>query len=172
MKISELMENVPGAQLPIKNITYTPPKELGGTGKPLSLTPQQIQQLVKVNNLTYSPQAIKQVQQGRVEAPVVQNVAGKLQVVAGGDVLAALANSGQKVKVVVQPPQAPAPAVRTVPGQQAAAKPVAKQPGKIAQAAGAVASAKDKWNQGAMAANRVAGAISGIAGAVDRFSGK
>ena len=178
MKIRELLEayslNTNMPQPRINQISYTIPKELGGTGKPVMLNPQQIQQLVKTGGLTYTQQALKQVQTGRVEAPVVQSVNGKLEVVDGGDVLAALANSGQKVRVIVQQPQQAAATSggKPAPGQARGQAPATNAPGKIAQAVGAVSAVKGKWDQGAMAANRLSSKIASVASFADRFGSK
>lgn len=98
MKIIELLEAAPQM-----NLRYAP--QQGVQGKPLDLTPLQVQQIVKANKLTTTPQAQQAVGKGAVPMPVVIKTGTGFQVVSGGDILASLANSPSKVRVMIQDPQ-------------------------------------------------------------------
>jgi hypothetical protein len=98
MKIIELLEAAPQM-----NLRYAP--QQGVQGKPLDLTPLQVQQIVKANKLTTTPQAQQAVGKGAVPMPVVTKTGTGFQVVSGGDILASLANSPSKVRVMIQDPQ-------------------------------------------------------------------
>ena len=169
MKIRELLEAAP--QL---NLRYVPQR--GIEGKTIDLTPQQLQQLVKANKLTITPQAQQVIGKGTVPMPVVTQSGAGFSVVSGGDILASLANSPSKVRVMVQSPQQ-AQHQQQVQQQQLANKPAgtsqAQQTMAAAQAQktapkgpGIATKVKQGYSAGSAAARRVGATISGIAGTV------
>lgn len=157
MKISELLEA--SNDLPV---SYVPPKpeEVPG-GRAATITPDIAKLIVKSNKLVTTPQAIAALRSGKVPTPIVQKVGSGWNVLAHGDVIAAMSTAPNKaIKVVTMPPNyVPAqPATNTVPGQQGAQQPGMK-PG------GTTISAQQKTNQPGLASQAKAGYNSGSAAA-------
>ena len=164
MKISELVEA--SNDLPV---SYVPPKaeEVPG-GRAATITPEIAKLIVKSNKLVTTPQAIAALRSGKVPTPIVQKVGSGWNVLAHGDVIAAMSTAPNKaIKVVTMPPNfVPAqPATNAVPGQQGA-QPQGMKPGGTTISAqqrtnqpGLVAQAKSGYNAGKDAASNVSGSI-------------
>jgi hypothetical protein len=172
MKISELVEA--SNDLPV---SYVPPapEEVPG-GRAATITPEIAKQIVKANKLVTTPQAIAALRSGKVPTPIVQKVGSGWNVLAHGDVIAAMSTAPNKaIKVVTMPPNfVPAqPATNAVPGQQGAQQPGMKTGGTTISAQqktnqpGLVAQAKGGYNAGSNAARNLAYKVQG---AVNSFT--
>jgi hypothetical protein len=172
MKISELTEA--SNDLPV---SYVPPapEEVPG-GRAATITPEIAKQIVKANKLVTTPQAIAALRSGKVPTPIVQKVGSGWNVLAHGDVIAAMSTAPNKaIKVVTMPPNfVPAqPATNAVPGQQGAQQPGMKTGGTTISAQqktnqpGLVAQAKGGYNAGSNAARNLAYKVQG---AVNSFT--
>lgn len=172
MKISELVEA--SNDLPV---SYVPPapEEVPG-GRAATITPEIAKQIVKLNKLVTTPQAIAALRSGKVPTPIVQKVGSGWNVLAHGDVIAAMSTAPNKaIKVVTMPPNfVPAqPATNAVPGQQGAQQPGMKTGGTTISAQqrtnqpGLVAQAKGGYNAGANAARNLGYKVQG---AVNSFT--
>lgn len=168
MKISELTEA--SNDLPV---SYVPPapEEVPG-GRAATITPEIAKLIVKTNKLVTTPQAIAALRSGKVPTPIVQKVGSGWNVLAHGDVIAAMSTAPNKaIKVVTMPPNfVPAqPATNAVPGQQGAQQPGMKTGGTTISAQqktnqpGLVAQAKGGYNAGANAARSLAYKVQGAA---------
>jgi hypothetical protein len=172
MKISELVEA--SNDLPV---SYVPPapEEVPG-GRAATITPEIAKLIVKSNKLVTTPQAIAALRSGKVPTPIVQKVGSGWNVLAHGDVIAAMSTAPNKaIKVVTMPPNfVPAqPATNAVPGQQGAQQPGMKPGGTTISAQqktnqpGLVAQAKGGYNAGANAARNLGYKVQG---AVNSFT--
>jgi hypothetical protein len=166
MKISELVEA--SNDLPVS-------EEVPG-GRAATITPEIAKQIVKANKLVTTPQAIAALRSGKVPTPIVQKVGSGWNVLAHGDVIAAMSTAPNKaIKVVTMPPNfVPAqPATNAVPGQQGAQQPGMKTGGTTISAQqrtnqpGLVAQAKGGYNAGANAARNLGYKVQG---AVNSFT--
>lgn len=160
MKISELIEA--SNDLPV---SYVPPRpeEVPG-GRAATITPDIAKLIVKTNKLVTTPQAIAALRSGKIPTPIVQKVGSGWNVLAHGDVIAAMSTAPNKaIKVVTMPPNfVPAqPATNAVPGQQGAQQPGMKPGGTTISAQqrttqpGLVAQTKSGYKAGKGAAQSV-----------------
>lgn len=164
MKITELLEAA--NDLPVSYVPPAPDEVPGG--RAATITPEIAKLIVKSNKLVTTPQAIAALRSGKVPTPIVQKVGSGWNVLAHGDVIAAMSTAPNKaIKVVTMPPNfVPAqPATNAVPGQQGA-QPQGLKPGGTTISAqqktnqpGLVAQAKGGYNAGKAAASNVAGSI-------------
>jgi hypothetical protein len=166
MKITELLEAA--NDLPV---SYVPPapEEVPG-GRAATITPEIAKLIVKSNKLVTTPQAIAALRSGKVPTPIVQKVGSGWNVLAHGDVIAAMSTAPNKaIKVVTMPPNfVPAqPATNAVPGQQGAQPQGMKTGGTTISAQqktnqpGLVAQAKGGYNAGSNAARSLGYKVQG-----------
>ena len=113
MRLYELLAEAAPA-IPMQYIN--PPAEQMAGGKVVSLTPQQVQIIVKANKLTSTAASIAALRQGKVIRPVLQQVGSGWQVVSGGDILAAMSTTPNKISVI----HAPTQTIDATPGLDAA----------------------------------------------------
>jgi len=145
MRLHELLAEAAPA-IPMQYLN--PPAEQMAGGKVVSLTPQQVQIIVKANKLTSTAASIAALRQGKIVRPVLQQVGSGWQVVSGGDILAAMSTTPNKISVI----QAPQQTIDATPGLDAAPGELAT-PGARGAPAGNQNAAKGQQPAAGLAAN-------------------